>query len=37
MFEVNNKITKTMSLTSFWYFVNFERVSIIDFEQVNDR
>ena len=35
MFEVNNKITKTMSLTSFWNFVNFERVSII--EQVNDR
>ena len=43
MFKVNNKNTRTMSLTSFWwiycylwtYFITFSSASIVDFEQVN--
>ena len=35
MFKVNNKDTKTTSITSFWiYFTLFSGVSIVDFEQV---
>ena len=43
MFKVNNKETRTMSMTSFWflycllwiYFTHCSSVSIVDFEQVN--
>ena len=43
MFKVNNKNTRTTSLTSFWcfycqlqtYFAPFSRISIADFEQIN--
>ena len=43
MFKVNNKNTRTMSMTSFWcfycylwtYFTPFSSASIVNFEQVN--
>ena len=43
MFKVNNKNTRTTSMTLFWcfygwfwtYFTHFSSISIVDFEQVN--
>ena len=45
IFKINNKITRTTSLTLFWcfycslwtYFTPFSKASIAYFEQVNDR